>query len=344
MIALGLLIFSLAANGYTGLDQKDSAKLLEKAKNLCAEIKDFSEKQKDSRLLEAYERHCVKPSEPQLSALIGAFYHLNIDLKGSDLKKEAFYKMKLAEILVTTKLLPDFQTPPVKWDLKGSIFEMSGFDFDLRTKKLWTLGDSDTGPYIAYLETETGKPHRIKVQNAKNIDWEAITLEDPSHLLILDVGDNKKVRNSVTIYRVDIREIKNNSVKAEGFEITYPEGPMDCEAAVAKNGTLYLFEKAYYLEPRVYTVDLNARPMVAKLLGHMPKAPLLTDAYVYDNRLFFLTYTGVVELEQWQDLKKAKFRDVIQGQFGQVESMSAVSAKKFWVGREDGKIFELEAK
>lgn len=341
MIALGLFIFSLAANGYAGLDKKDSAKLLEKAKNLCVEIKDFSEKEKDSRLAEAYERHCVKPSEPQLSALIGAFYHLNVDLKGSDTKKEAFYKGKLAEIVVTTKLLPDFETPPVKWDLKGSIFEMSGFDFDSRSKKLWTLGDSDTGPFIAYLETESGKSHRIKVQNAKNIDWEAITLEDPNHLLVLDVGDNKKVRNSVTIYRIDTREIKKTSAKAEAFEINYPEGPMDCEAAVAKNGTLYLFEKTYYLEPRVYTVDLNARPMVAKLAGHLPKAPLLTDAYIFDNRLFLLTYTGVVELENWLDLKKAKFRDVISGQFGQVESLSAVTAKKFWVGREDGKVFEL---
>ena len=342
-ITFALLSFGLATSGYAGLDKKDNAKLLEKAKNLCTEIKEFAEKEKDVRLGEAYERHCVKPAEPQLSALIGAFYHMNIDLKDSDKKKSEFYKSKLLEIIATTKWLPDFQTPPVKWDLKGAIFEMSGFAYDWRTKRLWTLGDSGTGPFIAYLETDTGKSHRIKVLNAKNIDWEAIVSEDPNHILILDVGDNHKERSSVTIYRADTREIKKNSIKVEGFGITYPEGPMDCEAAIVKNGTLYLFEKTYYLEPRVYTVDLNAKPLTAKLKGKLPQSPLLTDANLFDGRLFFLTYTGVAELENWQDLSKAKFRDVMSGQFGQVESIHALSPKQFWIGREDGKVFELTA-
>lgn len=344
MIALGLFIFSLAANGYAGLNHEDNSKLLEKAKIICKEIIDFAQKENDSRLSEAHERHCVKTKEPQLSALIGTFYHLNIDLKGTDEKKAAFYKKKLSEIIVVTKLLPDFETPTVKWDLKGTIFESSGLAFDWRTKQLWTLGDSGTGPFIGYVNTDSGKSHRIKVTNAKNIDWEAIAVEDPNHVLILDVGDNQRERNSITVYRIDTRKIKNSAVKAEGFGITYPEGPMDCEAAVVKNGTLYLFEKVYYLEPRVYAVDLNARPMTVKLLGRLPKAPLLTDASLHDNRLFFSTYTGVVELENWPDLKKAKFRDVITGQYGQVEALTAISDKKFWVGREDGKVFEFEIK
>jgi len=338
-----LILFSgLCASAYDGLTPVDSKHLLEKALKICSEIKEFAQKEKDNRLSQAHKRHCLEPKEPQISGLIGAFYHMGIDLKGNDSKKRDFYNLKLAEISLLTQLKPDYKTPPVKWDINGSIFELSGFAPDYKNNKVWSLGDSGTGAFIANLDLATSKTQRIKVYRARNVDWEALVFAEEGQLLLLDVGDNKRVRRSVSLYEVNTNEVRNNSVGAKRFDFSYPERAMDCEAAVVMDHVLYLFEKVYFEKPRVYAMDLRKNPLQPKLLGRLPVMGLITDASLTrDNRLFVLTYQGVDEVENWRHLEKAKIKSIINDQFGQIEALAALSPTQFLIGREDGKIFEI---
>ncbi len=339
-----LVLFFIASitHAYDWLSAKDNSYLQGQAKQICKEILDFAQAEGDTRLLEAHTRHCKDPKDPQLSGLIGAFYHMNIDLEDREPKKAAFYRNKFRELGLLTKVYPDFQTPPVKWDVKTYIEELSGFAYDKKNNELWVEGDSGTGPYIAKVDVNTAQGLRLKVQGVSNIDWESIELDGQGQLWVLDVGDNNKKRKNVRLYKINPKNIQGNLVTAEKFELTYAEGPMDCEGGLIKDDVLYLFEKVYFLEPRVYTVNLKERPLKAKLEGRLPKSNLITDASLSpEGRLFFLSYTGITEVEHWPDIKKAKIKTVTSAQHGQTEAIVALSPTRFWVGREDGKIFEI---
>lgn len=113
---------------------------------------------------------------------------------------------------------------------------------------LWMHNDSGSKPYLFAVDS-TGHSHaRIRVNGARNRDWEDIALgpcPTGECLYLADTGDNRLKRTDAAIYRVP-EPAPGDTVTglAERFPIRYPNGPRDVEALyILPDGTIYLISK-----------------------------------------------------------------------------------------------------
>jgi len=120
----------------------------------------------------------------------------------------------------------------------------------------WTHNDSGDGPYL-YATDSTGRDlGAIRVAGAGAHDWEDLAagscLIVPGHCLYVgDMGDNKRHRRSVVVYR--LREPAPPRGPADSLGVvplldsivlTYPDGAHDAEAlAVTRAGDLLIITK-----------------------------------------------------------------------------------------------------
>ena len=114
---------------------------------------------------------------------------------------------------------------------------------------------------------------RFRLVDAVNRDWEDITWvpHDEGWLLAVgDVGDNQARRKSVQIYFADFPRHLAAFEAPEAFdevplrhtlELTYPDGPRDCEAMAydASSGKI-LFLTKRDKPARLYGVDAASEP------------------------------------------------------------------------------------
>jgi hypothetical protein len=132
-----------------------------------------------------------------------------------------------------TVLLP--QTRIVHPDID----ECSGIAFD--GDAFWVHNDSGAGPILYRSESlDFAHAEALPVAGATAIDWEEITT-DGDHLLVLDIGDNRRQRTSCTIYRVHYRDEALDLVATYPFR--YPDGAHDAEAAAVIDGKLHIITK-----------------------------------------------------------------------------------------------------
>lgn len=172
--------------------------------------------------------------------------------------------------------------------------EASGLAPSRRTVGLfWAHNDSGDRP-VLYAVSEAGElKGRILVSGAEAIDWEdmaSFVLDGQSYLLAADVGDNKSVRKSVTLYVVPEPELSSLNPKEERsvkpawtIPFVFEDGPRDCEAVAVDPaaGTILLVSKRT-TPPMVYALPLRPAhegvPQVAKrvaTLGALPKPSLI---------------------------------------------------------------------
>lgn len=99
---------------------------------------------------------------------------------------------------------------------------------------IWSLNDSGNDPWLFALDSAGTARGRVRVEGAKNADWEALSVGPCSQgqcVYIGDVGDNNAQRVFVTIYRVP-EPADGDSVTAasEALRVTFADGPRDVEA------------------------------------------------------------------------------------------------------------------
>jgi hypothetical protein len=122
--------------------------------------------------------------------------------------------------------------------------------------KLWTINDSGGDPVLFSVDMQTGKCiQAIYLLGASNRDWEELA-QDDDYIYIFDIGNNFGRREELTIYRVlkdSIPAAGNAKIKPGIIRYQYGDrekstgyftrSPYDCEAAFARNDSLYLFTK-----------------------------------------------------------------------------------------------------
>lgn len=152
---------------------------------------------------------------------------------------------------------------------------------------LWTHNDSDGQPVIRAIDSQGQLRATVRVNGARNIDWEDIAsfkLGGKSYLLIADVGDNNAVRTDCTLYVIAEPVLKASTAPqtltaqvAWQIPVRYPDGPRDCESvAVAPiEGAIYLISKRTK-PPVAYTLPLrptDANTTMAKRVGELYGIP-----------------------------------------------------------------------
>ncbi len=159
---------------------------------------------------------------------------------------------------------------PAKLSIPGklqdkNIGEASGLAASQRRPDvLWTHNDSGAKARIYAIDLAGRSLGRVKLKDAKNIDWEDIasfTLDDTPYLLLADVGDNDNKREHVTLYVVaepDLNvDAKPELSPAWRIDFTYPGGPRDVEAVAVDSEN----EQVLLLTKRTAAAELYAVPL-----------------------------------------------------------------------------------
>lgn len=117
-----------------------------------------------------------------------------------------------------------------------------------------TFNDSGGEAELYEIDTADGGVQRtVVVQNATNVDWEAITADD-DYIYIGDIGNNNGTRTNLKIYKISITDFENsNTVTAEVISFAYTNQTtfvsepnatrFDSEAMAVVNSDLILFSK-----------------------------------------------------------------------------------------------------
>ncbi len=132
----------------------------------------------------------------------------------------------------------------------------------------WILNDGGNGPWIYAVGSDGSDRGRIKVEGARNHDWEdmaSFVQDGRSYLLIADIGDNRGERSSYLLYIVPEPESpESGSVPlARTIEYIYEDGPRDAESlAVDQQG-----ERILILSKRDHPAALYELPLFPEREG-----------------------------------------------------------------------------
>lgn len=245
----------------------------------------------------------------------------------------------------------------------SSLFKSKNYDI------FWTLNDSgDTARIFAITpKGDIVKPSWVKrysglkIYDAYNVDWEAITGDDEGNLYIIDAGNNYNYRRDLTIYK--IREPNPYLANEHGIIAKYPfEYPdqnkfpdednlnFDCEAAFYFNGKLCLITKvrttsiaSFYCFNSLEANKINKPTKVYEFdFGSM-----VTDASISPDKKYLavLSYNyiwvfDISQINSIDEIKRAKFykKDIF---LGQSEGISFYDNQSLFVSNEKGYLFKI---
>jgi hypothetical protein len=149
---------------------------------------------------------------------------------------------------------------------------------------LWSLNDGGSKPRLYAFDLTGAHRGRIKLEDARNRDWEDIasfTLDGEPWMLVADIGDNDGRRKKVSLYVVAEPDlVADDKVKIEPawrVDFRYPDGPRDAEAVAvdADNERAIILTKRD-LPPALYEVPLRPQSdgtVIASWLGTIDSLP-----------------------------------------------------------------------
>ncbi len=148
---------------------------------------------------------------------------------------------------------------------------------------LWVHNDSGDGARVYALDTTGALRGTYNLTGAYAWDYEDIAVE-AEQLYVADIGDNSRIREYVTIYRVaeptvDLAASPAVTVDLDGvdaLELEYPDGPHDAETLIVdpQDGDLLIITKEEDGDARVYRAPENADPGARTTLELVTTLPL----------------------------------------------------------------------
>lgn len=137
--------------------------------------------------------------------------------------------------------------------LPKSLKENSGIA-KISDSTLWVVEDHGNQDEIFKVNFKGDLIKQLKVKNAKNVDWEDLTLDEKDNLYIGDFGNNHNKRKNLVIYKLPNPEFeKGDKITAEKIAFSYPDQQefppkvadlnYDAEAFFYRDGHLYIITK-----------------------------------------------------------------------------------------------------
>ena len=168
--------------------------------------------------------------------------------------------------------------------------------------RFWTLNDSGNAPSLFSFDSTAESVGFVDLRGGSNLDWEAISAGPCASawcLYVGDIGDNRAVRPSVTIYRTvepDHHDLEAHQAQVrDSLVVRYPDGPRDAEALVVTDkGDVAIFSKGWESDVTAYWIPAaawNGGAVVAMPIWKLPIKPsialnrLVTDAALSSDGL-----------------------------------------------------------
>jgi hypothetical protein len=176
---------------------------------------------------------------------------------------------------------PDPAGTPVLRFGDPDIVESSGLAFTATALGglVHTVNDSGDSGRVFTVDTATGSTVGVTSWDADPVDVEALAPAGRGHVWVADIGDNRRVRDSVEVLRVPVGP-GERTVTPEAYELVYPDGPRDAEALLADplTGRLHVVTKGVFAGT-VYAAPTRLRADRPHRLVEVAEAPgIVTDA------------------------------------------------------------------
>jgi hypothetical protein len=244
-----------------------------------------------------------------------------------------------------------------KFTLPNIVNETSGLLF--LDGKIITHNDSGGEPNLYEIDSLSGNLLRtIIINNATNIDWEALT-EDQNNIYIADIGNNNGNRQDLSIYKITKNDFKNNTtVNAEKISFTYQDQSdftikpnntdFDAEAIVFYENSLLIFSKNWVdFQTNVYKIPTSIGTHSAIKVSNANIGGLITDATIHNNNIMLCGYDVnaipfLIYISSGRNTGDAIFNANFEkysliselGQGSQVEGITSFGNGKFYLSRE----------
>lgn len=202
------------------------------------------------------------------------------------------------------------------------ITESSGLALSAaRRDVVWTVNDSGSAALVYGVSLRTGRTEGVlrlidsTGRPADVVDTESLASARAGprrSLLVGDIGDNRRTRDHVTIWRVaEPSAVRDAAPRAARLDVRYAGGPADAEALVmTPDGRLLVITKAV-LRADVYEVPQAAvrrllagrdgeRPVTARLVTRIAQTLVTGADALPDGRLLVRDY-GAATVYRWQD-------------------------------------------
>lgn len=162
-----------------------------------------------------------------------------------------------------------------------AIVESSGLAVTptVRGALVHTVNDSGDSGRVFTVDTATGGTVGVTSWDGDPVDVEALAPAGRGHVWVGDIGDNRRVRDSVEVLRVPVGP-GERTVAPEAYELVYPDGAHDAEALLADplTGRLHVVTKGVF-SGTVYAAPRRLRADRPNRLVEVAAAPgLVTDA------------------------------------------------------------------
>lgn len=223
---------------------------------------------------------------------------------------------------------------------------------------LIAINDSGNKPILFYINFKGKVLHSCKLTNAKNNDWEDLSIDDKGFVYIADCGNNENKRLDLVILKVDANlAFVNDSLKAEKLNYTYEDQTafppsdeaknFDCESIYWKNDSIFIVTKSY-AKPwtgvsNIYGIAANGKQQIAVkcdslIIGESGwRLDAVTSADYKDNHLYVLTYNRMIDYERINGTF-VKQGDYVFNDYNQKEAILSLSSNQFFVAAEKHKM------
>lgn len=130
--------------------------------------------------------------------------------------------------------------------------EVSGMEI-AADGNIWVIEDSGNKDKVYKVDRDCEEKESLKIDHAKNRDWEDLTKDINGNLYIGDFGNNKNARKDLVIYKIPKEEMGKKEPNADKIEFKYPQQKyfppkkdslyFDTEGFFHLNDYLYIFTK-----------------------------------------------------------------------------------------------------
>ncbi|HSM35390.1 MAG TPA: hypothetical protein VK837_03250 [Longimicrobiales bacterium] len=212
-------------------------------------------------------------------------------------------------------------------DFTPALRETSGLARSSRAAGvLWTHNDSGGEPSLTALDRNGTVLGSVRVADARNIDWEALSAgpcPEDDCLFVGDIGDNANEREPVRVYRIpEPAPDAGTSAPARAWSVRYPGGPRDAEALAVhpSTGEAWIVAKGRAHPVQVFRVPLSdevdealAEPVLDLTDRPVPPPRMITGAsFTPDGRwLLVRSYTELFFLPVVDGVPQAPLRPAV---------------------------------
>lgn len=158
---------------------------------------------------------------------------------------------------------------------------------------LFTHNDSGGSAKVYAVDRSGGTKAVLTLGGVKARDWEDIS-SGPNHTLwVADIGDNARVRSSISVHRfAEPSQLASSTVNATSYSFAYPDGPHNAEGLMVHpvSGRLYIVTKASS-GAGIYAAPSTLSTTRTNNLTRVASAPSLIKAATFspDGRRFILS-------------------------------------------------------